>query len=183
MLTATTSSCLCSAFCLALLPRWPNSGQQRLVSAVCGSVSIPSTPLQSLFPTSHWWEVTCSAFKCCPSLPNFVLTALNNIKLKTETVYLEHWEFPHWYLNIKIWIPDKFSHRPVKAKLDLFIPRQDHSQNRKLQSTSQWKRLWNGWQWLTKTQIGNSALVRCLVHFHLPTVYVRATLAKKSAQN
>ena len=38
MLTAATSSCLRSAFCLKLLTRWPISGQQGLVSALSGSV-------------------------------------------------------------------------------------------------------------------------------------------------
>ena len=179
MLTATTSSCLCSVFCVALLPRWLTSGQQVLVSAVFGSVSIAPTPLKSLSRTSDQQEATWDAFKCFPSLPNFISTALNNVKRETKTVYLQHWEFPHWNLNIKIWSPDKLRDRPAKPMWALVTLRQDHSQNKKLQSISRWKDLWNGWQWLTKDQIGNRALARCLVHFHLSTGYIRATLVTK----
>ena len=127
MLTANTSSCLCSAFCLALLPRWSISRRQGLVSAVCGSVSIASTSPQGFTHNSHWREVTWDGFKCCPSLPNFLLAALNNIKLKTETVYVQHWEFPHWNLNIKIWTPVKLRHRQAAVMWTLFTPRQDHT--------------------------------------------------------
>ena len=71
---------LVQCFCVALLPRWLTSGQQVLVSAVFGSVSIAPTPLKSLSRTSDQQEATWDAFKCFPSLPNFISTALNNVK-------------------------------------------------------------------------------------------------------
>ena len=37
-------------------------------------------------PLSHWQEVTWDASKCCPSLSNLILAALNNIKREAETV-------------------------------------------------------------------------------------------------
>ena len=62
-----------------LLPHWPISGQQELLSAVYESVNITSTPLQTLCPTSSWqktiWMLLCAANNCLISFWQYLITS------------------------------------------------------------------------------------------------------------